>query len=229
MIIMEDASWLLLGLAGLAFFLAYMKFAGTKGTKALVAVGIIALVSITVTEGVWDATDPSDPLTVTPTGVTWITSAVSSGANVVKMSDYSFKILCTYDISDGALTAATDDATFVFTNTRGDTGITDATAIAKITNYGTKTNVTTDQTYAGIAKNADGSYNVIYTNSQSANTTTQIILPYDKTLGTDTFTLLLTPNVNAITAATLQDGVVVTMLNAGQVYTFEFIHYATQA
>jgi len=199
-----------------------------EGQKKAVKVGAVAAVLITtVAMGMWATT----PTTVTGdvTGVIFDTEATSADAHVIKMSDYTFKILCVYDISDGTLTAATDTATFTFTNTRADTEIIDATGIAKVTDFGSKTNITTDQTYNGLAKNADGSFNIIYTSSQSVNTTNQIVVPYDKTLSADTFTVLMTPNVNAITAAVLQDGVIVTMVNAGQTYTFEFVHSETQA
>jgi len=196
--------------------------------KAVKVVAVGALIITTMVGGLW-ATDETSTPTGNISGVIFDTEGASAGAHVIQMSDYSFKILCVYDISDGALAAATDDATFTFVNTRADTEIIDATAICKITDYGSKTNVTTDQTYNGLAKNADGSFNVVFSSSQSVNTTNQIVVPYDKTLSADTFTVIMTPNVNAIAASVLQDGVIVTMVNAGQTYTFEFVHSATQA
>lgn len=218
---------------GIAIFLGilgwgFINMGLTAGTKKMLKVAAVVSVLIaTVALGYW-AVDTATP-EADVSGVTWDTSCSSTGANVVQMSDYTFKVLCTYDISDAALTAATDDATFTFVNTRADTSIVDATAICKITDYGTQTNATTSQTYDGIEKNTDGSYNVVFTNSAGANTTNQIVVPTDKKTATDSFTLLLTPNVNAITAATLYGGYIVTVVNAGQTYSFEFVHHATQA
>jgi len=219
---------------GIALFLGilgwnFVNMGLSAGTKKLLKVGAVASILIaTVALGYWATTPPiGDEGSIT--GVTWDTSCSSSDANVVQMSDYHFKVLCTYDISDGDLVVASQAANFTFVNTRADTNIVDATAIAKITDYGTQTNATTSQTYDGIEKNVDGSYNVVYTNSAGANTTNQIIVPTDKKTASDSFTLQLNPNVNAITAAPLYGGYIVTIVDAGQTYTIEFVHHATQA
>lgn len=218
---------------GIAIFLGvlgwgFLNMGLTAGTKKGLKVGAVASILIaTVALGYWAAT-PEKP-TGDISGVVWDITVTESDTDIIKMSDTSFKVLCTWDISDAALTAATSNATFTFTLSRADTNIIDATTIGRFTDYGTKTNVTTSQSYDGIEKNADGSFNVVYTSSQSDATTKQIVVPYDKTLSTDTFTLLVTPNANAIAASTLQDGFITTFTIGSQTITFEFVHYATQA
>ena len=218
---------------GIAIFLGilgwgFLNMGLTAGTKKMLKVGAVASVLIaTVALGYW-ATTP-EVVTGDVTGVIWDVTITESDADIIKMSDTSFKVLCTWDVSDAALTAATSNATFTFALARADTNIIDATTIAKFTDYGTKVNVTTSQSYDGIEKNADGSFNILYTSSQSVATTSQIVVPYDKTLSSDTFTLLVTPNANAIAASTLQDGYTATMVVGGQTITIEFVHYASQA
>ena len=218
---------------GIAIFLGilgwgFVNMGLTAGTKKMLKVGAVASVLVaTVALGMWVTTP------VTPagdvTGVVWDVVGTSGDADVIKMSDYSFKILCTWDVSDADLITASQNASFTFTVTRADTNIIDATTIAKFTDFGSKTNVTTSQTYDGMEKNADGTYNVVYTNSQSVVTANQIVVPYDKTLSSDSFTLLVNPNANAIASCPLQGGYTTTFTFGGQVFSIEFVHYATQA
>lgn len=220
-------AWILITIALVAlgwFVNVGMNAQQKKGVKVLAVASALIL---TVALGFWVSDIEAVPGDIT--GVTWGTSCTSDDSHVIKMADYTFKVLCVYDISDAALTSATEDVTLNFVNTRTDTEIIDATAICKITDYGTQTNSTTSQSYDGIERNTDGSYNVVFTNSAGDNTTNQIVVPTDKKSATDSFDLLLTPNANAIAAAPLYGGYLVTIVDAGQTYIIEFVHHETQA
>lgn len=216
---------------GIAIFLGILgwklvNMGLTAGSLKILKVGAVASILIaTVAFGMWAVTPAA---TVDPTGVSWDVDVVSSDSNVIKMSDYSFKVLCVYDISDADLTVATQHANFTVTITRTDTNIIDATSIGKFTDYGTKTNVTTGQSYAGMELNADGSYNVNFTSSQNVVTDTQIVVPYDKKLSADTFTLTTEPSSLAVVSCVEQAGVTTTWIVGGQTITVEYVHHDTQ-
>lgn len=206
-----------------------------KQKKGLKVVCVASVLITTIVLGYWSTAPTTE---IDDNGVpegqgTFIVSVVDetgyNGANVLKMSDYSFKVLCNVDVhgvgtpffAGGNITGWCN---LTVTTTRTDTNVNDAYIVSKLTTVPEISNITTGMSYPALAKNIDGSYVVNYTNSAATITTTEIMQPRAALMRADTYTVRIFANANAVAAQPLQGGYQIVLTASGQPITIEFIH-----
>lgn len=204
--------------------------------KGLKVVCVASVLITTVVLGYW-ATTPAviDPADTIPEGQgTFLVSVLDetgyNGANILKMSDYSFKVLCSIDVhgvgtpffSGGSNVSGWCNLTV--TTTRSDTNVNDFYIVSKMSSVPDVSNVTSGMSYPALAKNIDGTYVLNYTNSAAVITVTEIMQPRASLMRADTYVIRMYANANAIAACALQGGYQVVLSASGVPVTIEFIH-----